>query len=65
MDVDLCRGVPVDRYSRQETIAAYWGFGLYWGKALSQNKKGHLIGHIKVCINKFVPFKLIQACLDH
>lgn len=44
------RGVPVDRYSREETIAAYWGFGLYWGKAVSQNKKGHLIGHIKVCI---------------
>lgn len=43
----LIRGVPVDRYSRAETIAAYWGFGLYWGKAVSQNKKGHLIGHIK------------------
>ena len=42
------RGVPVDRYSRKEIIIAYWGFGLYWGKAVSQNKKGHLIGHIKV-----------------
>lgn len=49
-EVQSCvfRGVPVDRYSRKETIIAYWGFGLYWGKAVSQNKKGHLIGHIKV-----------------
>lgn len=38
----------MDRYSRKETIIAYWAFGLYWGKAVSQNKKGHLIGHIKV-----------------
>lgn len=46
--VDGCRGVPVDRYTRLETVAAYWIFGLFWGKAVSQNKKGHLIGHIKV-----------------
>ena len=23
--------------------------GLYWGHAVSQNAKGHLIGHVKVC----------------
>jgi hypothetical protein len=28
-------------------MTAYWGIGLYWGKAQSNNKKGHLIGHIK------------------
>lgn len=43
----LIRGVPVQRYSRRETVIAYWGLGLYWGKALPQNKKGHLVGHIK------------------
>lgn len=47
-DAAVCRGVPVDRYTRLETVAAYWIFGLFWGKAVSQNKKGHLIGHIKV-----------------
>lgn len=47
--VSAFRGVPVNRYSRTETIIAYWILGLYWGKAVSQNKKGHLIGHIKVC----------------
>lgn len=35
------------RYSRKETMIAYWGIRLYWGKAQSNNKKGHLIGHIK------------------
>jgi hypothetical protein len=43
----LLRGFPVDRYSRKETIVGYWGIGLYVGKAASNNKKGHLIGHIK------------------
>ena len=42
-----CRGVPVERYSSRETAIAYWGIGLYWGRAVSNNKKGHLIGHIK------------------
>ncbi len=28
-------------------MAAYWAIGTYWGKAQSNNKKGHLIGHIK------------------
>ena len=34
------------RYTRAEVMAAYWGIGTYWGKAQSNNKKGHLIGHI-------------------
>jgi len=44
----LVRGFPVERYSRKETMIGYWGLGLYWGKAGSNNKNGHLIGHIKV-----------------
>lgn len=43
----LIRGVPVDRWTREEVMAAYWLMGTYWGKAVPQNKKGHLIGHIK------------------
>ena len=26
----LIRGLPVDRWSRLETLVAYWGIGLYW-----------------------------------
>jgi hypothetical protein len=43
----LLSGFPVERYSRRETLAGYWLFGLLWGKAASNNKKGHMIGHIK------------------
>ena len=43
-----CSGFPVDRYSRKQTMIAYWGMGLFWGNARPNNKKGHLIGHIKV-----------------
>ncbi|KAL4447780.1 hypothetical protein ABPG75_004999 [Micractinium tetrahymenae] len=43
----LLSGVPVDRWSQQQSILAYWGMGLYWGKVRSINKQGHLLGHIK------------------
>ena len=47
MCMGYCRGLPVERYTREQTIIAYWGIGAHWGKAQSNNKKGHLIGHIK------------------
>ncbi len=43
----LIRGVPVDRYNRLEAAIAYWGIGTYIGHAVSQNAKGHLLGHVK------------------
>eukprot|EP00775_Hariotina_reticulata_P009087 gene9087-9257_t len=43
----LLRGLPVDKWSRQETLIAYWGIGLHWGNLRRQNEKGHLIGHVK------------------
>ena len=43
----LMRGLPVDRYSREETAIAYMGIGSYFGRPRSQNAKGHLLGHVK------------------
>lgn len=43
----LLRGVPVHRFTRKQSALAYWGMGLHWGRARSNNKQGHLIGHIK------------------
>ena len=43
----LIRGVPVERYSRLESAIAYWGIGTYFGEPVSQNGKGHLLGHVK------------------
>jgi hypothetical protein len=43
----LMRGLPVDRWSREETAIAYMGMGSYLGRPRSQNAKGHLLGHVK------------------
>jgi Taurine catabolism dioxygenase TauD, TfdA family len=41
------RGLPVERYSIQEAAAAFLGIGAYFGKPVSQNGKGHILGHVK------------------
>ena len=43
----MLRGFPVERYTREEQAIAYMGIGSYFGKARSQNAKGHLLGHVK------------------
>ncbi len=43
----LMRGMPVERYSREEIAIAYMGIGSYFGRPRSQNAKGHLLGHVK------------------
>jgi hypothetical protein len=37
----------VARYSRLEAAIAFWGIGRYVGDPVSQNAKGHLLGHVK------------------
>lgn len=27
----MCRGLPVERYTRKQVVIAYWGISLYWG----------------------------------
>jgi hypothetical protein len=43
----VIRGVPVERHSIEEAAAAYLGIGSYFGKPVSQNGKGHILGHVK------------------
>ncbi len=43
----MLRGLPVDRYSREEQAIAYMGIGAHLGRPRSQNAKGHLLGHVK------------------
>ena len=43
----LVRGVPVHRYSMADAATVYWGIGAYFGRALSQNAKGHVLGHVR------------------
>ena len=43
----MLRGLPVERYTREEQAVAYMGIGSWFGRARSQNAKGHLLGHVK------------------
>lgn len=44
----VLRGVPVDRYDRRAAAIAFWGIGRHLGDdAVSQNGKGHVLGHVK------------------
>ena len=42
----VIRGIPVDRYGIRETAIAYFGLGSHLGEAVSQNAKGHALGHV-------------------
>lgn len=43
----MLRGLPVQRWSIAESATAYLGIGSYFGKPVSQNAKGHILGHVK------------------
>lgn len=41
------RGFPVDQYTNEQSAIAFWGIGAHLGDGVfSQNKKGHVLGHI-------------------
>ena len=42
----LLRGLPVERWSRRLSAIAFLGLGLHWGNLRSQNRQGHLLGHV-------------------
>lgn len=42
----LIRGVPVERYSMRQAAIAFWCLGAHLGEAVSQNAKGHVLGHV-------------------
>ncbi len=44
--VALLRGLPVGRLGPARTAMAYWNTGLRIGEPVSQNAKGHLLGHV-------------------
>ena len=43
----LIRGLPIARYALEEAATIYWGLGAHLGRPLSQNAKGHLLGHVR------------------
>lgn len=45
--VALIRGLPMHRLSIREAATAFWAIGLHLGEAVSQNAKGHALGHVR------------------
>ncbi|MEQ9123878.1 MAG: TauD/TfdA family dioxygenase, partial [Alphaproteobacteria bacterium] len=41
------RGFPIERYSLAEAARAFWAIGTHLGAAVSQNAKGHALGHVR------------------
>ena len=42
----LLRGLPIDLLTEREAAFIYWGIGLHLGVPVSQNARGHLLGHV-------------------
>jgi hypothetical protein len=42
----VLRGIPVERYDIRQAAIAYFGIGAHLGEAVSQNAKGHALGHV-------------------
>ncbi len=42
----LLRGLPIEDMTERQAAFAYWGLGLYMGVPVSQNARGHLLGHV-------------------
>lgn len=43
----LLRGLPVQRWPLKLSAAAFYGLGLHFGQAVSQNAQGHVLGHVQ------------------
>ncbi len=43
----VLRGLPAEKYSRDDLRLMYWGMGLYLGTAVSQSSKGDLLGDVR------------------
>ena len=42
----LFKGIPVESYTVRQSALAYWAIGLQLGVPVSQNGKGHVLGHV-------------------
>ncbi len=42
----LLRGLPKEEMTNHEAAVAFWGIGLHLGHPVSQNARGHLLGHV-------------------
>lgn len=46
---NLMKGFPVEDWGVYKSAVAYIGLGTYLGYFVSQNGRGHILGHVQVC----------------
>jgi hypothetical protein len=44
---EVISGLPVERYTREMSAAIFCGIGAHLGSARSQNRDGHILGHVR------------------
>ncbi len=42
----VIRGLPMDELTERQAALVFWGLGLHMGVPVSQNARGHLLGHV-------------------
>jgi len=47
LGLSVIRGLPVDRYTKDELRLIYWGIGLHLGTAVTQSSKGDVLGDVR------------------
>ncbi len=47
LGVEVLRGLPIQNYSQEFAATIFCGIGAHLGKAVSQNAKGHILGHVR------------------
>ena len=45
--ITLVRGLPIERYSKQNAGTIFWGLGMHLGRAVAQNAYGDVLGHVR------------------
>lgn len=45
--IALVRGLPIERYSKQDAGTIFWGLGMHLGRAVAQNAYGDVLGHVR------------------
>ena len=43
----LLRGLDIEGWPIERTARTYWGLGAWFGRAVSQNAMGHVLGHVR------------------
>lgn len=54
----LMKGFPVEEWGVNKSAVAYIGLGTYLGYFVSQNGKGHILGHVQVSVSLRMSFSV-------